>query len=512
MARVNPITLQVFINVLNSIAEEMGSVLKRTAFSPNIKERQDFSCALFTKDAEMIAQASHIPVHLGSMPYSTKSIAESLDLEEGDVAILNDPFCGGTHLPDITMVAPVFYQGKLLFYVANRAHHADVGGMSPGSMPMSNSIFQEGLIIPPIKIVKKGRLDHEILSLILANVRTPEERKGDIEAQIASVRRGIARLRETLNKYGVDLVTACVKEVMEYSERMVRAFIREIPNGTYCAEDFLEEADGTLLPIRVKVTVCGDEMEIDFTESASQTSGSLNAVRSITLSCVLYVLRCLLPEYVPTNEGLMRPLRVLTKPGSIVDAQKPAALSGGNVETSQRIVDVLLLALSKAKPESIPAMSQGTMNNLLIGNERFVYYETIGGGMGACPTCDGESAIHSHMTNTMNTPIEALEFAYPLRVVEYRVREDSGGKGKFKGGDGIVRSVQLLEDAEVTILSQRRRLAPKGAEGAKDGKPGRNALLYNGEEKELPAIFSGRLPAGSIVKIETPGGGGYGSP
>ncbi|BAT71562.1 N-methylhydantoinase B [Thermosulfidibacter takaii ABI70S6] len=510
MQRIDPITLQVFVNTLDSIAEEMGTVLKRTAFSPNIKEREDFSCALFTGKAEMIAQASHIPVHLGSMPYSTLSIAEALSLENGDVAILNDPFQGGTHLPDITMVAPVYYRGELLFYVANRAHHADVGGMSPGSMPLSTNIFQEGLIIPPVKIIEQGHIKDDILKIILSNVRTPEERKGDLEAQIASVKRGILRVQETIERFGKELVVNCVQEVINYTEKVTRAFIKEIPDGVYEAEDFLEDIDGKLLPVKAKIAVQDDTMIVDFSESALQTSNSLNAVRSITLSCVLYVIRCLLPEDVPTNQGLLKPVKVLTKKGTVVDAARPAALSGGNVETSQRIVDVLLLALSKAIPQKVPAMSQGTMNNVLVGNNNFVYYETIGGGMGACPTSNGESAIHSHMTNTMNTPIEALEFAYPLMVREYKIRARSGGAGKYRGGDGIIRSIELLEDAEVTILSQRRNLPPKGLNGGNDGKTGKNILIINGNKRKVDAISSGKLCKGTILRIETPGGGGYG--
>ena len=510
---VDPATLQVFINILSSIAEEMGTVLCRTSFSPNIKERRDFSCAIFTCNGDMIAQASHIPVHLGSMPFSTRAVINALSLDEGDMAILNDPFSGGTHLPDVTMVAPVYHKGKLLFFVANRAHHADIGGASPGSMPLSTDIYQEGLIIPPVKILERGTLKKEIMDIILANVRTPEERKGDLEAQIAANLRGIQRIKEVLDRYGEEHVLECVKEVMDYSERVTRSLISQIPDGKYDFTDYLEDKD-QLVPLKVKITVKGDEMNVDFTESAPQVSGFLNAVRSITVSCVLYTVRCLLPEDVPTNQGLMRPIKVITKEGTVVDARKPAALAAGNVETSQRIVDVIFGALSQAIPDRIPAASQGTMNNLLIGNSEvpFVYYETIAGGAGACPEQDGESAIHTHMTNTMNTPIEALEFSYPLMVTSYKIRKGSGGKGKRKGGDGIIRSVKLLEKAHVTVISQRRRTSPFGLAGGENGKKGRNIIVINGQERDVGPFFSQELPAGAEVRIETPGGGGYGKP
>ncbi len=509
--RVDAVSLRVFTNILSSICQEMGMVLCRTAFSPNIKERRDYSCAVFTADGDMVAQASHIPVHLGSMPHSTRAVIKALKLEEGDMAMLNDPFQGGTHLPDITLVAPVYIGGEPVFYVANRAHHADVGGMSPGSMPMSTSIFQEGLIIPPVRMVKGGSLDEELLNIFLANVRTPTERRGDLEAQIAANVRGIKRIKETVERYGLEFTKSCLQEVMNYTERLTRAFIKRIPDGTYTAEDHLE-FPGEKLTIKVSISVKGDEMVVDFTGSSPQSKSPLNAVKSITTSCVLYVIRCLLPEDAPTNQGLLRPVKVIAPEGTVVNASRPAPISAGNVETSQRIVDVLLEALGRALPDAIPASSQGTMNNLLIGGEDppFVYYETIGGGMGACPRGDGESAIHSHMTNTMNTPVEALEFAYPLMVREYRVRRGSGGKGALCGGDGIVREIELLADAEVTILSQRREIPPKGARGGGPGAPGRNLVYTQSRWHRVPAIHQARLKKGDRVRIETPGGGGYG--
>ncbi len=510
--KISPILLEVFSNRFSHIAEEMGAVLQRTAFSPNIKERRDFSCAIFDKEGNLLAQAAHIPVHLGSMPLSVKAAIERFggNLKEGDVVILNDPFKGGTHLPDITMVAPVYFEGELLFYVANRAHHADVGGMSAGSMPLSTSIFQEGIVIPPIRLVKGGELDRELLTFLLNNVRNPSEREGDFAAQLSSIKVGEKRLKELLKEHGKEKVLLYGKALLDYAETLTRRFIERLPEGVYEFEDLLED-DGISksdIRIRVRLTVEGDSLKVDFRGSDPQVLGPMNAVKAITLSAVLYVVRSLMGEEVPTNGGILRPIEVITEKGSVVDAEFPAAVAGGNVETSQRIVDVLLGAFAKALPEVVPAASQGTMNNLVIGNENFGYYETIGGGMGAWSGGDGESAVHSHMTNTLNTPIEALEFAYPLRVREYKIRRSSGGSGLFKGGDGIIREIELLEDAEVTILSERRRIPPYGLAGGMPGEVGRN--FVNG--KEVGGKFQSHLPKGSVIRIETPGGGGWGKP
>ena len=508
--------LEVFKNRLSSVAEEMGIVLQRTAFSPNIKERRDLSCALFDREGRLIAQAEHIPVHLGSMSMSVREAISSLQMNEGDMVILNDPYRGGTHLPDITLVAPVFYRGELMFYVANRAHHADIGGMSSASMPLSSSLFQEGLVIPPVKLVEKGAFKEEVLSLLKANVRTPEERLGDLSAQVMANRVGVERTFSLIETYGEDIKGLC-NELLAYSERLMVSALSKLPNGVYRFEDFIED-DGygrEDIAIRVKLKVKDGRVEVDFSESDPQTEGPMNAVRAITLSATYYAFRCLLPEDSPTNEGCFRPIEVVTRKGSILDAEFPAAVAGGNVETSQRIVDVVLGALSKALPDLIPAASQGTMNNVAVGGTdplrggKFTYYETIGGGMGAWSGGDGESAVHSHMTNTMNTPVEALEHAYPFLVREYSVRRGSGGKGLRRGGDGIVREIEFLSDVEVTVLSERRRIPPYGLFGAQPGEVGRNIVIRDGQRELMGGKFSLRLKRGDRLRVETPGGGGY---
>ena len=515
----NPILLEVFKNRFSSISEEMGVTLNRTAFSPNIKERRDSSCAIFDQDGEMIAQAAHIPVHLGSMPLSVKSAIDKVSMEEGDMVILNDPFKGGTHLPDITVVAPVFASEKApSFYVANRAHHADVGGMSSGSMPLSTNLFQEGIIIPPLKLVERGTIDRKMMSFLLNNVRTPKEREGDFAAQIMGNITGIRRTRELIDKYSLKTVKFYGKRLIDYAERVTRHTIMGIPDGTYSFEDFMDD-DGfsnERVRIHVSVTIKRDRAVIDFRKSSPQVWGSINAVYAITLSAVLYVFRSLAEKDVPTNGGILRPIKVLTRKGTVVDAQFPAAVAGGNVETSQRIVDVILGALAEPLPEKIPAASQGTMNNVTIGGidptrgGPFAYYETIGGGMGATARGDGESGVHSHMTNTLNTPVEALEYSYPFLVTEYSIRRGTGGKGLHKGGDGIVREIHLQSDAEITVLSERRRLAPYGLFGGESGSPGKNIIFRGGKSMEQPGKFFASLKKNDIVRIETPGGGGHG--
>ncbi len=516
---VNPILLEVFKNKFSSVSEEMGVSLNRTAFSPNIKERRDFSCAIFDENGDIVAQAAHIPVHLGSMPMSVKEAIRDFELKDGDMVVLNDPFKGGTHLPDITIVAGVFVDGvdKPVFYVANRAHHADVGGMSSGSMPLSNSIFQEGVIIPPLKLVEDGQLNESVMRLLLNNVRTPYEREGDFKAQIMANITGIKRMKELIYKYSLDTVRFYAKELMDYSERVMRKTIETIDDGVYSFTDYMED-DGISrqnIKIHLDLTINGDEAVLDFSKSDDQVEGSINAVYAITLSAVLYVFRSLVEQDIPTNMGCLRPIKVITRKGSIVDAQFPAAVAGGNVETSQRIVDVILGALSKAIPGKIPAASQGTMNNVAIGGidprtgEPFAYYETLGGGMGASPYGHGESAIHSHMTNTLNTPIEALEYSYPFMVKGYSIRYGSGGVGKYCGGDGLIREIELLCDSEVTVLSERRRLSPYGLEGGEGGRPGRNIIVSGESHKFMPSKFTTRLKKGDILRIETPGGGGY---
>jgi len=517
---INPVLLEVFKNRFSSIAEEMGVALQRTSFSPNIKERKDFSCAIFDKDGNLIAQAAHIPVHLGSMPMSVKTVIENLSFEEGDMAVLNDPFKGGTHLPDITLVAPVFHKGKIVFYVANRAHHSDIGGISAGSMPIATSIFQEGIIIPPLKLVKKGKIDKEIMDFIKNNVRTPEEREGDFSAQINANNIGIKRIKELIEKYSFEEVEKYSKALLDYTEKIMREFIKSIPDGNYSFTDYMED-DGISskdIKISVNIQIKNDEAIVDFSDSDFQTNGSINAVKAITTSAVFYVFRSLIEEDIPTNWGCLRPIKIITKEKTVVDAVFPSAVSAGNVETSQRIVDVLLGALSEALPEKIPAASQGTMNNITIGGinpetgKPFTYYETIGGGMGASAKNDGESAIQSHMTNTLNTPIEALEFEYPFLIEEYKIRRNSGGKGLHKGGDGIIRKYKFLTDVEISVISERRKLPPYGLFGGNPAETGKNFIIKKSKKIEKKGKFSEKLYRGDSLIIETPGGGGFANP
>ena len=525
--KADPVKLEIFKNLFRAVAEEMGAALRRTAFSPNIKERRDYSCAVFDAAGEVIAMGDHMPVHLGSMPMSVAAAIEALTLRPGDIALLNDPFAGGTHLPDITLVMPVFVgrgprslrgRRKPLFYVSSRAHHADIGGAQPGSMGLARDIYQEGLRIPPVKIAERGRLRRDLLSLLLANVRTPVEREGDLTAQVAACRLGARRLEEMVRRYGAAEVRGYMRHLLNYSERMMRATLRTIPAGAYAAEDCLDD-DGISdapVPIRVRIDVRGGRARVDFTGSAPAAAGSVNAVRAITVSAVFYVFRCLVPEETPATAGLLRPIEVVTPPRSVVDAEPPAAVAAGNVETSTRIVDTLLRALAKAIPQRIPAASQGTMNNFTLGGlgrdgQPFAYYETIAGGMGARPTADGIDAIHTHMTNSLNTPIEALETFYPVRVRRYSVRPNSGGHGRHRGGDGVIREVELLTDAQVAILSDRRRFPPYGLAGGKPGQRGENKLVRaSGEMVKLPGKCAVDARAGDVISIATPGGGGWG--
>jgi len=514
----NPIMLEVFKNRFSAVAEEMGVILQKTAFSPNIKERKDFSCAVFDREGRLVAQAAHIPVHLGSMPMSVRSAIQYTDFEEGDMVVLNDPYRGGSHLPDITLIAPIFIENELTFFVANRAHHSDIGGSSSGSMPLSTSIYQEGLIIPPVKLVRKGKIVEEIMDFIKSNVRTPEEREGDFMAQVSANTAGIRKLKELVGKYSKETVLYSMKALNNYSEKVMRNRIKEIPDGVYRFTDYMEDdgAGNTDIKISVEIKIDGEEVVVDFSESDNQTGGSINAVKAITLSAVYYVFRSLVREDIPTNDGCFRPIEVITRKGSVVDCQHPYPVAAGNVETSQRIVDVILGALSKAIPDEIPAASQGTMNNFTIGGihpqtgRTFTYYETIGGGMGAFLGGDGESGIQSHMTNTLNTPVEALEFEFPLMVEKYSLRKDSGGKGVYKGGDGIIRQIKLLADAELTIISERRKIPPYGLSGGQPGEVGRNIIIHRGKRIEEKGKFTKKLNKGDSIVIETPGGGGFG--
>ncbi len=575
----DPITLEIFKHLFASVAEEMGVTLRRTAYSPNIKERLDFSCALFDGEGRLLAQAAHIPVHLGAMPASVRSAIERCSpFAPGDVVILNDPYLGGTHLPDITLVSPVFIdvgaglapahsgdredaplgdrKGTPLLYVASRAHHADVGGISPGSMPLSSEIYQEGLIIPPVKIVDAGKTNQAVLDLILRNVRTPDERRGDLDAQLAAHEVGARRAREIVERYGLQTTLACAAALIEYAERLTRYAIASMPDGAYTFEDYLDDEDlsnfkhqisnsqipiprpakravqpptsnlqlptsNPQSPITIKVTVIieNDSLAVDFGGSSPQVRGNLNAVRAIVESAVYYCVRCVVGamghDDAPTNAGAFAPIRVIVLEGSVLDARPPHAVAGGNVETSQRIVDAVFGALARALPDLIPAASQGTMNNLTFGGVRadgapFAYYETMGGGAGAGPLRDGASGIHVHMSNTLNTPIEALELAFPLRVRQYAIRRGSGGAGLHRGGDGLIREIEFLAPVTATLLGERRAARPYGLSGGEPGAPGENALIREGVASRLPGKVQLQLDAGDVLSIRTPGGGGWG--
>ena len=509
--------LEIFRNLFVSIAEEMGIVLRRTSFSPNIKERRDYSCAVYDQHAETIAMGDHMPAHLGAMPYSVTEALKAHTLEPGDLVLLNDPFRGGTHLPDITSVSAVFAgeQPRPAYYLATRAHHSDVGGMMPGSMPLATEIFQEGLRIPPVKLIRNNEMNEDILELILANVRTPEERRGDLGAQIAAHRVGERRLLEAASKYGAEKIASQMDKLKKYSERMMRARIDEIPDGEYEFEDFLDDDGFSAGPIRIhcRLTVRGEQVTVDYSGSDPQVRGGVNANLPVTTAATMFCFRCLIQDDIPYNAGMMRPVQIVTRPGSVVDARMPASVAAGNVETSQRIVDVLLGALQQALPGQIPAASSGTMNNLTLGGtdprsgKPFAYYETIAGAMGARPDADGAGAIHTNMTNSLNTPVEAMERLLPLRVRRYAVRRGSGGGGTHRGGDGVIREFELLADTEIAILSERRERGPYGLEGGGPGKPGRN--LLNGQPLSGKGHF--RAKRGDTLTIETPGGGGYGS-
>ncbi len=517
----DPAEIAVLGHALHSVAVEMGAALRRTAFSPNIKERRDYSSAVFSADGDLIAMGDDMPVHLGSMPMSVSAALSAMHFKPGDVAMLNDPYRGGTHLPDITMVAPVFLRGgfRPAFFVANRAHHADVGGMYPGSMGPCREIVQEGIRIPPVKLMSAGKMDMQVLAILLANVRTPREREGDLTAQLGACRIGIARMRELVLRFGLPRLLSGVRLMIEGSERLMRGVLASLPMGKWQAEDFLDDDGVRPGPIGIRVTLRNDPLRravVDFTGTDAQVAGGLNAVYAITWSAVFYVFRCLLPRDVIATAGLMRPVQVIAPEGSIVNAVAPAAVAGGNVETSQRIVDTLLKALSQALPGKIPAASAGTMNNLTIGGIDprsglpYTYYETIAGGLGGSPERFGASGHHAHMTNSLNTPVEALEYAYPFRMVRYALRRGSGGVGRNRGGDGIVREIELLADAQVTLLADRRQTQPWGLEGGKDGAAGKSIVIRNGVEQTLPGKCSRELPIGSRLRIESPGGGGWG--
>jgi len=517
--------VEVFRHLFAAIAEEMGGVLRRAASSPNIKERRDYSCAVFSPSGAPVAQGDHLPVHLGAMPRSLVAARRAFPhLGEGDVVILNDPFEGGTHLPDITLVAPAFSEdgGVLLGFAVVRAHHADIGGMSPGSMPLAREIFQEGLRIPPVLLQRRGDRVEEVWRILLANVRTPHEREGDLTAQLGALTKGIARMRELGVRYGADGLLQAQRALLDYGDRLVRIGIGRMPDGAWSAEDALED-DGMgngPLTIRVRLEMRNGRVRMDFEGSAPQTTGGVNAVAAVTEAAARYVLRCVVEELIgvdlPAGGGAMNDLDLILPARSIVNAESPAAVAAGNVETSQRITDVLLRAFGAALPDLIPALSQGTMNNLTIGGidprtgRPFAYYETAGGGMGGGPERPGLSGVHTHMSNTLNTPVEALEHAYPFRVLRYSLRHGSGGAGVHPGGEGILREVELLAPAEVTLLTERRREGPSGAMGGGNGAPGENILRRNGSEEHLPSKVNFRGEMGDVICLATPGGGGWG--
>ena len=517
----DPVTLEVARNALSGVAEEAGVALRRTAYSPNIKERVDCSAAVFDPGGELVAQAEHIPVHLGSMPASVAAaLARFGALRPGDQVLLSDPFAGGTHLPDWTLVAPVHRRGRLLGYVANRAHHADVGGAAPGSMPGgATEIFQEGLRIPPVRLRDEGRENADLVEVLMANSRTPGERLGDLRAQAGANKLGGDRLVELAERMGEDGLSEAMEATKAHAELATRAAISAIPDGRYRFEDALD-GDGVVdgeIPIRVEVVVDGDRLRFDFHGTAPQQRGSVNAPLAVTLSSCYFVLRAVTDPDIPANAGSHRPLEVRAPRGSLVNAELPAAVAAGNVETSQRIVDALLGAFAQALPDRIPAASQGTMNNTLLGGldprtgAAFSYYETVAGGQGGRPGRDGMSGVHTHMTNTLNTPVEALEMAYPLRVVEYRLRDGTGGRGRWRGGDGVRRAIEVLADrATLSLLTERRTLRPWGAGGGEPGASGRNLLIRNGQERILPAKTTLEVVAGDVVVVDTPGGGGFG--
>jgi len=520
---IDPVTLEVLRHALTAVAEEMNANLIRSAYSPNIKERRDCSSALFDAEGRMIAQAESIPVHLGAMPYSVAAAIRAVDaFVPGDIVVVNDPYAGGAHLPDITFVAPVFIGEDRVGFVANRAHHADVGGKEPGSVSGDTvEIFQEGLRIPPVRLWRGGEIDRDLLDLVLLNVRTPTERWGDLRAQKAACRTGIDRLTAVVDRYGPALVVDGMTAILDYSERRMRAEIERIPNGSGTFSDVLDDdgVSGEPIPIRVKVTVDGDRIVFDFAGTAGQVTGPVNAVLAVTSSATYYAVRALTDPEIPPNEGCYRPIEIVAPSGSLVNPVPPAPVVGGNLETSQRVVDVILGAMGKLVPDRAIAACQGSMNNVAIGGidprsgGAYSLYETIAGGFGARRDRDGVDGIHSHMTNTLNTPVEALEIAYPLRVERYALRRASGGQGRHRGGLGICRDIRCLgTEARVSLLTERRTHRPYGTAGGEPGSPGENVLLRDGEEIPLPGKGSVTLRLGDGLSIRTPGGGGYGDP
>ena len=511
---VDPIDLELMRNLFEAAAEDMGITLARVAFSANIKERRDFSCAVFDDTGELLAQAAHIPVHLGSMPASVAAVREKLGpLHEGDVAIVNDPFAGGTHLPDITIVSPICHDGKVIGYAANRAHHADVGGTSPGSMTLSRHIDDEGIRIEPALLYERGNRNEALLSRILDAVRTPHERLGDIDAQLAANRVGARAMQKLIANEGMEKVRMYGRALLDYSQAFMARAIAAIPSGEYQFQDVVDDdgAGGSPVPIRISVRIDGEHVTVDFAGTSQQVAGCINCPEAVTRSAVYYCFACLLDEQVPFNAGCFRNIRIVTEPGTLLHALYPAAVVAGNTETSQRVVDMVFGALSKAIPEKIPAASCGTMSSVAMGGQGWTYYETIAGGSGASAQGEGASAVQCHMTNTLNTPAEALELQYPLRVRKFERELHTGGEGRWRGGDGVVREIEALADCEGTILSDRRVSQPYGLDGGGAGMAGENRVVQSdGREQALAGKALFTLKAGERLRIRTPGAGGFG--
>jgi len=504
------IELRIFESRAAAICETMGAVLRRSAFSPNIRDRLDFSCALFSADGRLLSQATHIPVHLGSMAWAMRDLADKYDWQPGSRLMLNDPYAGGTHLPDVTVIAPVFESGECVGFVANRAHHADIGSATPGSMPLSRSLEEEGVLISPQWLYRDDKLDRSVLDGICRQMRNPELSAGDFQAQVAASAFGEKAFGALVAELGRERLHKFSQGLNAYAARLASASISDLPEGCWKASDRMD-CDGTGgegPTIRVALRVDSGRIEVGFDGTDEQVAGNLNCPMSVTAAAVYYALRCLLPEQTPTCAGALDCMHLSAPEGCLVNAQSPAATAAGNVETSQRIVDVVFRALTEALPDRIPAASQGTMNNLGLGGERWSYYETMAGGCGASADTPGRHAAHSHMTNTLNTPAEVLEMHFPLRILRYQYRRGSGGQGEYAGGDGLVREFEFLEPAQATLITERRVNAPWGLAGGEDGQPGRN--LLDGEE--LPSKISLEVETGQVLTIETPGGGGYGSP
>ena len=520
---IDPITSEVVRNALVYASEEMGLAVRNAAYSPNIKERLDHSCALFDRFGRLIAQAEHIPVHLGSLPWGLRRMLDAVEREyggarEGEMWVANDPYVTGTHLNDVTLVRPVFARGRLIGYAANKAHHADVGGAVPGSMPADAAeLYAEGLVLPPVRLVRGDRVADEVVAIVRAGSRTPDARSGDLRAQVAGNYTGERRLLELCERYGVETFEAATERALDDSERRTRAALRSLGDGTFEARDYLEDRDGRpSIAIALRLDLRDGSALFDYTGTSAQVDFPLNAVFGVTLSGVYYALRAVTDPTIPMNEGCFRPVRVFAPEGCLLNPRRPAAVSGGNVETSTRNADVVLQALALAAPERVPACSGGTMSNVMLGGTRgdgttWAFYETNGCGMGARPSADGIDAIHCHMTNTLNTPIEAIERDYPLRVTRYEIAEGTGGAGRWHGGNGLIRSIELVEgSAEATLLADRHVLAPPGAQGGEPGACGRHSLTRDGTTTPLRAKTSLSLRPGDVLTIATPGGGGYG--